>query len=165
MIDLAWSCVALTQEKYTFCNAIWQRQYDSSAPILICIHTRSNILHESTRIYKHIIYAEDSHEQKATISFRRALEAHSWRPTDSSKTYTAPILRLTNADIKSTFSYTKDSRNYSRAVLVTRVNDTNIQCVGRLLGRHGDGNISSRMYGCFKMLRTNETIYELLGRP
>lgn len=145
--EMAASCVTLTEEKYRFYDVSWQRQQRSD-PVSICIHTRNNVLHEGDRIYKTYFSANNSREKGIWTNLFRALRENSWQSIGNSSRYTI-ILRLTNADVQSTLSYSADGRNFTRAVVLSHVENNTLRCAGTVFGRHAAGIMSSRLYGCF----------------
>lgn len=161
VMDLASSCVVLTDDKYTFYNVSWQRQ-ESSFPSPLCVHTSNNILHEDSRIYKFTSYANGSLEERSLTSFLNRLQKYSWQPNVTRTGYVT-ILGFTNADVKSTSSYTLDGRNYTRAVMLSQIANTSIQCSGMIFGRHGDGFMSLRVYGCFEGISGGRNYIEAAG--
>lgn len=161
VIFMASSCVVLTDQKYIFYNVTWQR-HDSSPPIPICVHTRDNILHEGKRIYESLTYVNGSREEKSVSSFERTLRAHSWHSYGNSSRFTV-LLSLTNADVQATSSYSQENGEYARAVLLSQVGSTSIQCAGTLFGRHGDGFVSARVYGCFGDISNGQNYIEASG--
>lgn len=159
--DLAFSCVFLTQQAYTFYNVKWQR-LENSPPIPLCVHTRDNILHKGDRIYKSINYRNGSYEESSVLSLKEALIAHSWQSNGNSSKYTV-ILPVTSADVMSTSLYSVNGRNYTRANLLSQVNSTNIKCVGTVFGRHQDGHMTLRLYGCFGNIPHGRNYIEASG--
>lgn len=161
VIDMARTCVVVTDDKYTFYNVSWQRQ-GSSAPFPVCIHTRNNVLREGPRIYKHTSYANGTREERSMSNFDQTLRAHSWQSNGNRQRYTV-TLSVTSADVESVSSYTEDGRNFTRAVLLTQVGTTDIRCVCTAFGRHGDGYMSLVVVGCFRDIPQGRNSYQVLG--
>lgn len=160
MADLARSCVRLTEDKYIFYNVSWQRQ-NRAAPLPLCVPTRDNILQEDDRIFKSIRYANGSREDKSITSFRISLIKHTWQSNYNRTRYA--VLRFTEADVQSASSSIVEGRKFTRAVVVSRVEGTNIQCVGTVFGRHGDGVMSLRVYGCFQDIAGGHNYFQMVG--
>lgn len=161
VIDMAHSCVVVDDESYTFYNVSWLQQ-NSSAPVPACTHTRSNILHKGDRIYKSTDYETGSREEESITSFRQTLSANSWLSSGEQERRTN-LLQLSNADVKDTLSYTEGGSSYTRAVLLSQVGGTNIHCVSTAFGRHGDGFMSLRVYGCFGDIPDGRNCYQVIG--
>lgn len=160
LFDLARSCVTLTEEEYTFYNVTWQR-LEGSAPTPLCIHTRNNILRKGDRIYNSIRYSNGSIEEKSLIGFRISLIANSYRPNYNRTRYA--VLRLTNTDVQYTSSHERDGRKFTRAVLLNHVKNTKVRCVSTVFGRHGDGFMSLRVYGCFQDIPGGKNYFHMAG--
>lgn len=147
VIEMASSCVAISEQRYTIYNVTWQRQ-ESFAPIPLCVHTRNNILHEGDRLYNLSSYVNGSREEESLASSLRSLKKQSWEPSVNRTGYVT-LLSFTNHDVKSSSSFVSEGKNYIRVVLLSQILDTDIQCVGTVFGRYGDGIMSTRVYGCF----------------
>lgn len=145
--DMASSCVTLTEKGYTFYNVSWQRQ-NKSDPIPVCVHTRNNVLHEGGRIYREITSVNNSRENEVFAYLFQTIRASSWQSNGNSSRY-AIILRLTDADVKSTSLYAVDGQPFTRAIVVSQAENETFSCVGTVFGKHGAGIMSSRVYGCF----------------
>lgn len=161
VMDVASSCVVLTEDKYTFYNVSWQRQ-ENSYPTPVCVHTSDNILHEDSRIYKLTSFANGTLEERSLTGSLNTLQKYSWQPNVTRSGYVT-ILSFSNTDVKSIASYTLDGRNYTRAVMLSHIANTSVQCSGMLFGRHGDGYLSLRVYGCFDEISGGRNYIEAAG--
>lgn len=145
--EMASSCVRLTAKKYTFYNVSWRRQ-QRSGPAPVCIHTSNNVLHEGARIYNTYHSSNTSREDEIWTNVFRALRENSWQSNGNNSRFTT-VLPLTSADFVSSLNYTLDGHKFTRAVVLSQVENKSLQCAGTLFGRHGAGIMSLRVYGCF----------------
>lgn len=147
IMDLATSCVDIIKSNFVFYNVSWVKQNDTM-PAPLCVHAKDNILQEGPVIYKNLDYANDSLEEKSISSFRRSLHANSWESSGDPEREVV-VVQQNQDDIHSVSRYSHGGDSFIRAVLLTKVQNTSIQCVGTATGKYGEGVMSSFLFGCF----------------
>lgn len=159
--DMASSCVYLHDKTYFFYNVSWQRE-DSSGPMPVCIHTRDNVLQTGNIIYSSLDYLNGSIEEKSLTDFRQTLHAKSWK-SQGTGDQEVVMIRLSSRDLRSSTQYTNAGSVFTKAILLTKVSNTDIQCVGTAFGRQWAKIMSLRIYGCIRPIANGYNYIETPG--